>query len=133
MQSIEDLCAGERPVTAHDGEQYADRPAIVTDGSLRLLTPPPLGPERPTSTEHLNYDVANDLRIVQWNVNGLQTATATLWNDIVHGNISALFIQEQYIHYRRARNWNPINLRGYHRYQDPHHKTAIYIRDGVTR
>ena len=140
-KSIDNLCPHGGPVAApeelRDADQFVNDDDDYLDGEepdehpLRLLTPPPLGPERPTSVHHHNYDASTDLRIVQWNVNGLQTATATLWNDIIHGKISALLIQEQYIHYKHAKTWNPINLRGYHRYDDPHHKTAIYVRDGI--
>ena len=67
-----------------------------------------------------NYD---DVRIVQWNTQGLGTSLATMWNDLQSGNVSALLIQEQHIPYNSA--WTPISIPGYHRDQDPLHKTIL--------
>ena len=99
-----------------------------------LLSPPPpsttnADTETPTSIYHRNYNGKDDFCVVQWNVRGLETATKTLWNDIVHGNISVLLIQEQAVHYNA--DWTPIYIEGYHRYTDANHKSAIYVRDGI--
>ena len=119
----------DEEMRALDDEYAAD-----IEGIFASPSPPPVSATaaaKPTSTHHPNYDPKEDLRVVQWNVNGLNTATKTLWNDIVHGSISALLIQEQLPGYVHAAKWRPIDLDGYHRYEDDKHKTAIYIRDGI--
>jgi hypothetical protein len=100
-----------------------------------------LGNRRETLMQEIRDDVAElapaefeapkvpNLRIVQWNANGLATSLATLWTDLYLGSISILLIQEESVHYNP--NFAPVKIHGYYAIHDPMCKTAIYIRTGT--